>query len=91
MTRTCLRHLPAAFFLCFFTALCGCGKQNTEEPDTQSHSAYEAGQTSVLAAESPGTVTAGSDSLVLDFSNAVQGYFTGTLSSEDTKINIQVI
>lgn len=91
MTRIGLRRLPAAFFLCFFTALCGCGKQNTEEPVTQVRSAYEAGQTNVLAAEAPGTVTAGSDSLVLDFSNADQGYFTGILSSEDTKINIQVI
>lgn len=91
MTKVDKRRLSAACFFFLFTILCSCSKQGTD-PDLSADSpTYEPGKTQVLTAEASGTLTASSDSLTLDFSNAAQGYFTGILSSADTKINLQVI
>lgn len=91
MTRTGLKHMLTALFSCTILAMGGCSKSNTETPDSSVRSSYASGQIQVLTPDSPGTVTVGTDPLMLDFSNADQGYFTGILSSEDTLINIQVI
>lgn len=91
MTRISLRHLALFCFSVLLTVLSGCQKQTSPESVFSDLSTYVSGQTHVLTAESPGTITAQSDSLLLDFSNADQGYFTGLLQTADTKISIQVI
>lgn len=91
MTGTGTKPTHAVFLTCMILALGGCSQPNMEEISPPAHSGYEPGQVQVLTPESPGILTCESDFLSLDFSNADQGYFTGFLSSENTKINIQVI
>lgn len=91
MTRVSQKYLSIACFFSIFIILCGCSKQDTDAVVSAGYSAYEPGKTQVLTTEAPGERTASSDPLSLDFSNADQGYFTGVLSSADTKINLQVI
>lgn len=91
MIQNGLKRMLAALFPCVILTLGGCSGPDTTSPETPVLSVYDPGRVQVLVPASPGTVTAASDILSLDFSNADQGYFTGVLSSEDTKINLQVI
>ena len=77
------------FFCCLFLGF-GCGKKGGNEDSLKPPQAYTPGKTTVLVPEAPGTVTTGEDPLILDFSNAGQGYFMGKLTQPDTKINIQI-
>ena len=77
------------FFCCLFLGF-GCGKKGGNEDGLKPPQAYTPGKTTVLVPEAPGTVTTGEDPLILDFSNAGQGYFMGKLTQPDTKINIQI-
>lgn len=77
------------FFCCLFLGF-GCGKKGGNEDSLKPPQAYTPGKTTVLVPEAPGTVTTGEDPLILDFSNAGQGYFMGKLTQLDTKINIQI-
>lgn len=76
------------FFCCLFLGF-GCGKKGGNEDSLKPPQAYTPGKTTVLVPEAPGTVTTGEDPLILDFSNAGQGYFMGKLTQPDTKINIR--
>lgn len=53
--------------------------------------AFSPGEPKVLTPAADGKETAGNDPLILDFSHTDQGYFIGTLTEKDTKINLQLI
>ncbi|MDY3249083.1 MAG: transglutaminase-like domain-containing protein [Candidatus Choladocola sp.] len=87
------RLLSAAFVFFILLGCGGCQKQTPAEqiePAVSASFHYEPGKTEVLVPRADGTVTAGTDPLTLDFSHADQGYFTGMLTGEQKKINIQV-
>lgn len=91
MKTTGFRRFGAVLlFFCFLFLGFGCGKKSGNEDDTKPPQTYTPGVTTVLVPEAPGTVTAGDDPLILDFSNADQGYFMGKLTQSDAKINIQI-
>lgn len=75
------------FLLCI--CCCSCGKSKGD-PKSNAVGAYEPGVTHVLVPEFGGTDVVSAEPLTLDFSNASDGYFTGSLSRPDTMINIQV-
>lgn len=90
MTKTRLGRLSV---LLFFLAVlcCGCsGKKSGAGGSASGPPAYAPGQTQVQVPTADGTVQTGSDPLILDLSNASQGYFMGKVTSPNAKINIQV-
>ena len=92
MKTTGFRRFGVAllFFCCLFLGF-GCGKKSDNSSgEANPPQSYSPGKTTVLVPEAPGTVTTGDDPLILDFSNASQGYFMGKLTQSDTKINIQI-
>lgn len=82
-------------FLCmlflFLTALicCSCGKDHSPAESAVQIS-YVPGQTHVLVPQADGSPAYGCDFFTLDFSHADQGYFSGILTGQDKKVNIQV-
>ena len=77
-----------SLFLLIFLTVCGSGcSAGTSADESDS---FSPGQTHVLVPSADGKVTTGGDPLLLDFSNADQGYFMGVLKA-DKKVNIQVI
>ena len=92
MKTTGFRRFGVAllFFCCLFLGF-GCGKKSDNSSgEANPPQSYSPGKTTVLVPEAPVTVTTGDDPLILDFSNASQGYFMGKLTQSDTKINIQI-
>ena len=86
-------HYGWLFSLLLFIALLCCSCNTTKSNTGDSVSAppgYVPGQTNVLAPTADGTVQTGDEPLILDFSNASMGYFMGKVTSDDTKVNIQV-
>ena len=89
--RSIRRHfLSAVLFLSILVFCCACGKEPAEKQAAPGSFRYEPGKTRVLVPEADGAVTVGSDPLILDFSHADQGYFSGTLMEPGKKINIQL-
>ena len=84
-----LSHLFFIGLLCLFLfLLTGCSGGGSSR---EAASSFSPGKTSVLVPASPGTKTLGGDPLLLDISNVEQGYFTGILKKNDSRINIQVL
>ena len=86
-------HYGWLFSLLLFIALlcCSCSTTKSNTDDSVSvPPGYIPGQTNVLTPTADGTVQTGDDPLILDFSNASKGYFMGKVTSDDTKVNIQV-
>lgn len=79
----------ALIFVLLFCCACGSsgGKGGTAKKGA---SVYQPGQTSVSLPSADGDEQAGGEPLLLDFSNAAQGYFMGKLTGEGKKVNIQV-
>ncbi len=91
MTGNLSRRLSVALLCCILLSCCSCsGDKSAEAPRQSGPIHYTPGETTVLVPQADGTVTAGSDPLVLDFSHSDQGYFIGTLTRPDTKVNIQL-
>lgn len=89
MNRHHFLFLPAFLIIVLFFFCTGCsGKDSSSGADSPRR--YEPGQTNVLVPSASGDITIGGDPLLLDFSNADQGYFMGMLKA-DKKVNIQVI
>ena len=81
------RPLSICLLCLFLLTLSGCsGGEKSQEA-----ASFSPGKTSVLVPSSDGEKTLGGDPLLLDVSNTDQGYFTGILKKNDSKINIQVI
>lgn len=91
MTRNRLRYVSAVLLCCILLSCCSCSRGGPENSRKQSGSLhYTPGETTVLTPEAGGTVTTGSDPLILDFSHSDQGYFIGTITQPDKKVNIQL-
>lgn len=81
------RPLSICLLCLFLLMFSGCsGGDNSQEA-----ASFSPGKASVLVPASEGKKTLGGDPLLLDISSADQGYFTGILKKNDSKINIQVI
>ena len=90
MTKIRFGWLSALLFLLVLLC-CGCSAGKNKTGDSASAPpGYTPGQTNVLTPTADGTVQTGDDPLILDFSNAAKGYFMGKVTSDDTKVNIQV-
>lgn len=93
MKRICT-HLPAVLLLVLIAVLCcscgGAGGGTGGSGAAPENIKYEPGKTTVLVPSAGGGETAEAGPLVLDFSNASQGYFMGRLTEPGKKVNIQV-
>lgn len=76
-------------FIALLCCSCSTTKSNTDD-SVSAPPGYVPGQTNVLTPTADGTVQTGDEPLILDFSNASMGYFMGKVTSDDTKVNIQV-
>ena len=91
MTMNRLRYVSAVLLCCTLLSCCSCSRGRPDNSPQQSDSLhYTPGETTVLTPQADGTVTAGTDPLILDFSHTDQGYFIGTLTQPDKKVNIQL-
>lgn len=90
MHRNCFRRAAALLLACL-TALCGgCGGGKSGSGTLSEKPLYEPGKTNVLVPEAAQKDIVEAGALTLDFSHMNQGYFMGTLSSAEKKVNIQV-
>ena len=89
MHRNFSRRIASLLFACVMIFCCGCGSGSSGGPTEKP--LYEPGKINVLIPDAGQKDTVEAGTLTLDFSHVNQGYFMGTLSSPEKKVNIQVI
>lgn len=89
MYHNSFRGTAGLLAACLMILCCGCGNRGTD--GLSEKPLYEPGKTHVLVPEAGQEDVLEAGPLTLDFSHMDQGYFMGTLSSSDKKVNIQVI
>ena len=85
--RPFLRSLAPLLFLMIVLTFSGCSKKESSEAS----STFTPGTAHVLVPKADGSETIGGDPLTLDLSHTDQGYFIGTMTGNEGKINIQLI